>query len=169
MELFKLQLLARWSSDVIRRYVRESPLSTLTSDYLKVAQGNSLEEIISHLQASTEEAHRKLEAFDSNTQMLLEVERRSRKTALGAPPGQNLAPNVVVSYVENLKSEAVHKALVYSADVSPLLWSTVCGWKFGKALVQRRESLSCSWSQICDKCLPAVRRQAKQNAGAESE
>ena len=45
IELFKIQLLARWQSNVIMRYVMDAPLSVVTQDY-RDKKANTLNDLV---------------------------------------------------------------------------------------------------------------------------
>ena len=73
-----------------------------------------------------------------------------------------VAPRV---FVRNSKSGAVHKIRVMNYPVSPMLWTSYCGWQFGAMGYELPEPLSeFPWRSICDRCLPAER--AATRAGA---
>ena len=169
MELFKLQLLARWASDVILRYVRESPLTTLTTDYLKSENGCSLEEVLAQMQATTQGALDRIGSLDETSKRLLEQESalRRRVNELSKPVAASPAPPPPL-YVENLKSGAVHRALL-SADFAPSMWATVCGWRYAHSAFQRHSALACGWFSICEKCCPHERAAARRSAGVDSD
>ena len=176
LELFKLQLLARWSSDVILRYVRESPLKTLTSDYLRKQGANSVDEILAAMQSQSEEVKKRLESLDTRTMDMIKQEVSLRARQVASDPPKTFSANSLEDYenktlnlVENLKTGAVHRVLTGSAEISPMLWSTVCGWKFGKSPTDRPSNLPASWRSICEKCLPTERAEARVVSGGMSD
>ena len=161
LELFKLQLLARWSSDVILRYVRESPLSRVTSDYLRESQSHSLDSLLKSLEESKDMHKEKFSRLDDLTQEMIKSEMGLRKelSDLKAQVCHASSP----LYVENLKSGAVHRA-VGSPQSLPSSWTTPCGWRFGSSLFSRRTDLPEDWTRICDRCLPLERASVKEGS-----
>ena len=46
LELFKIQLLARWASPIIMRYAATAPLRAITGDFRRLRQQSSLDDVI---------------------------------------------------------------------------------------------------------------------------
>ena len=51
LDVFKIQLLGRWSSDVVLRYVRDAPLSIVSADYRRLMASRNLDAVMSHIGA----------------------------------------------------------------------------------------------------------------------
>ena len=127
IELLKLQLLARWSSDVILRYVRESPLCKITGDYLKSAKGSSLDEVLAQMQISVEAAVARIDELDSTTKQMLLQERSLREKTTAEKSEVSIGEP---KYIENMKTGAVHRSVGPWQVSSPNRWATARGRKY---------------------------------------
>ena len=71
-------------------------------------------------------------------------------------------------FVTNRSRGAVH--LIAEGDVrtQSASWHTLCGWRFGRSDVRRCDVLPSDHRQICEKCLPDVRRRLKARFAASA-
>jgi hypothetical protein len=156
LELSKIALLARWASNIIMRYVSEAPLVTLSEDCRRLLDGadsaRALDELRSELRKCTDK--------------LTELETRVKLSELREP---EVKPDSQTRYVLNSISGVWHTSFVCNSRVSPLLWQTKCGWRFGNSVVEHAESLPDDLlrERCCNRCLPEVARGASA-ASAES-
>ena len=155
IELFKIQLLARWVSPVILRYVRDAPLASLTDDYIRLHDRQCDDSEYLPAASSVQKLQGRVEAIETwiadHKQEDLELQGAvSRLNAAGSPS----------KFVLNVSSGVIHRVLVDGLHVHPSTWRTCCGWRFHAANVQRFEHLCLqSHRTVCDKCLPEERVQ----------
>ena len=76
LELFKIQLLARWASPVILHYAQLAPLEGITRQVKHLKDTKSLGELIQELRGDIAAIKTKLPNIDSQTNKLLELEVR---------------------------------------------------------------------------------------------
>ena len=169
--LWAVQLHGRWGSDVIRRYVRESPLIAAASSPGH-APGGGME-----LEAVVEAVLRKLAPAERvGPRSLAEVAPRCDATTSsesGLPPiaqtalllesersaGDEPEPHPR-AFVLNTRSGTYHRRVGATSD------RAACGWAFGvwpHALVSDAEAGPSSWPQLCARCWPALREEAKSS------
>ena len=165
-----IMLLARWSSDVVRRYIGEAPLATLTTRFANRATGCASPPPPaaapvavasppagatpppqpSPLPASDATVHVTSSSSSSDDLRIRELETQV----------DLLASELHPQYVRNLRSGAVHN----SGPAGPLqprcLWRAPCGWQFGTdpAMPQWITTLhGIDADLICGTCLPDER------------
>ena len=160
IELFKIQLLARWKSPIIMRYAAEAPLQAVTSDYLRKSQKRDLTELISMVQAIKKPAQGntawvkatslKLREIDQTLFELILREGELRSALAGLSPAD--APSCAGHFVLNSKSGCWHERAPDSS-------ATRCGWAFSNSPHEESVQLNAkAWTDVCEKCLPSRRR-----------
>ena len=77
--LLTIQIVTRWSSDVILRYVAEAPLTALTSMYRRAADSIDLDSALSELLVEKAETKSIVEGLDAKTRAMIEEELGKRK------------------------------------------------------------------------------------------
>ena len=138
LELFKLQVLARWTSPVILRYVAESPLTTITKDCRQLMSGSQ------HAAQVTEVA--------SWPPPPPSPDAREHRDDLSEEEGASRAAHGTqrehTGYAYNPKGRCWHRI---SADSDGA--KTICGWAYhGKAVVS--DTLDNAANHIvCGSCL----------------
>ena len=137
VDLVRIQLMARWSSDVVLRYVAEAPLATMTAAYRAGVAAQSVREM------SAAEVQ-------SPAARVPVVQRAS----LERPPK---------ALVLNLDSGVVHDPIIWDKEVQPALWKTTCGWTFGMANTSSVLRLPMKASRICAGCFRADKAAARAN------
>ena len=169
--LWAVQLHGRWGSDVVRRYIRESPLiAAASSPGLTGVAGLELDAVVEAVvrklapaekvsPRSVEEAAPRCVAASSSesglppiaqTASLLESERSA-----GAEPEPHPS-----RFVLNTRSGTYHRRVCMTSD------RAACGWAFGSwphALVSDADAGPNSWPQLCARCWPALREEAKSS------
>ena len=145
LELYKLALLARWSSPVILRYVSEAPLRTISDDCRKLLAGSSLDQVLRDL------AKKKVQASDSGMaignlkQAINELDQRVNRLALKGEFG----------FLKNLVSGVHHRVAFAQMGADRRLWTTTCGWSFASSGARYRmlsELGSTDEHAVCDRC-----------------
>jgi hypothetical protein len=160
LELYKIALLARWASNVIMRYVSEAPLATLTEDCRRLLAGDDMDRTLVDLRAELRVNARKLEDMEARLFSLSELREPVVK------------PDRRTRYLLNCISGVWHETLLCNSEISPSLWQTKCGWKFGSAVVEHSEVLppTASKGKCCNKCLAEVRgRSCRPDASSSSD
>ena len=164
LELFKLAVLARWSSNAILRYVADAPLSRITTDCRKLLTGSDVENVLSELWQEVREGKRRLDDLDQNVRNALESVEQSQPTV-------RTTCDQKWRTVQNCTSGVWHAILVDGLQLEVRAWRTVCGWKFGGASVTRAEELppDVGARQVCDRCFPGEKRSRRQSVTSSSD
>jgi hypothetical protein len=136
IEIFMIQLMARWSSDVVYRYVAEAPLSRMTAAYRRgyAAQAGAAASPSCVLPIACEEP---------------------------VPVTVGVCSRHPSPWILNMDSGVVHRPVIWSLDVQPLSWKTACGWAFGSARIAGVNALPAASSMICSGCLKAEKAAAR--------
>ena len=117
-----IQLMARWSSDIVLRYVSEVPLEGLSESYRRSISDectSSSADLLGRLQ--------ELQARLEGDRLFL-TNYRHEKLAREEPHKSDDA-----KYILNDCSQVLHRPLSFSLGLTPRHWRTVCGWGFGDA------------------------------------
>ena len=127
IDLLTIQLMGRWGSDVVLRYVAEVPLSAVTKRVVECFRSASINDV-----AKEDDAQRdaKLGTVGiSGVQFVqLQDELNRIKAQLSASASSRLEAR---HFVVNEDSHVVH---ALSACLGPTWsWSIRCGWSFAKA------------------------------------
>ena len=149
IELFKIQLLARWKSPIIMRYAAEAPLQALTADYVRRHQKRELDDLVI-LAKETGQSKSNRAEFDQINQTLFELilrESELRSLLVGGEDGAFDG-----NFVRNTRSACWHQQ-------APGTRSTRCGWAFETLPHELSSTLpSAAWHELCDSCLPKIQR-----------
>jgi len=169
-----IMLLARWSSDVVRRYIGEAPLATLTTRFANRATGAASPPpplaismtapvaVASPPTGSTPPPQPPpLPTSDAVVPVVPSLPSNNDLRILELETHMDLlASELHPRYVRNLRSGAVHN----SGPAGPLqpqsLWRAPCGWQFGidPAMPQWITTLhGIDADLICGTCLPGER------------
>ena len=120
IDLVLIQLMARWSSDVVLRYVADAPLTKISAAYRAgsavVPLGSDLQELSAQLQVA-----QRCSASDARSIEYLQEE----VTLLSAQVGKLASPTM--HWVRNCDPGVVHRPIIWSLDVPPSMWCTGCG------------------------------------------
>eukprot|EP00972_Heterocapsa_arctica_P067036 9893137-Heterocapsa_arctica.AAC.1 len=162
MPLLTIQLLARWASAIIMRYVAEAPLEAVTSEYRRAQASVSLQAISDLPPEEIERVTRGLDLDDSivlqlreeialiradwgRTQEEVDELRSSAKRARDAP-----------EFILNPASGKYHRPLVTNyLATPPVSWRSRCGWPFGLSAHSPSHDVPAN-EQECRKCFPQV-------------
>ena len=142
IEIHLIQLMARWSSDVVHRYVADAPLSRMTAAY--------------------QQGYAAIKRTQSGT---VGVERACEQPL---PPNVGDGSKHPSPFVLNLDSGVAHRPVVWSLEVQPQSWRTVCGWTFGFANTRGVSEVPTKSSLICTGCCRAEKTAARENERAEN-
>ena len=175
VDLYRIQLFARWGSNAVLRYVQDAPLSVQSEIASEVLLSPTIRDITTSVKelkdtaAGDEELARGVAARHATDvahlrELVKDIAERLRnlegKQTGDKPP-----------YVRNSGTGVVHRVLVGAVDVPPALWATACPWKFGKALHAERCGPPGETDAICERCFPeiAASRRCEEGAGSGSE
>ena len=153
VEVAKIKILARHSSDAIYRYVAEAPLTTLRADLGLTAPAASTPSTI----ASNRALKLKLDGVWARLRLQQDMIEALRTTVTSSR---------ALVFVQNLRTLAVH-AMRAGDSVH-----TACGWHVGPIRQQRGSirwptSLEGEpWEALCERCLLPERRAAQLSAQA---
>ena len=155
LELWKIQLLARWASAQILHYARLAPLTGLTAQVRELQSSSSLGKMLEELRSSVGQLSSELASLEASTLEALRTEAHQREQlakSLDTP----------ADIIVNNKTRAHHKVLVMTG--SPIFWITACSFHFGRVEFTVVQELSKDYKQWCDKCFYKQREEAKTRA-----
>ena len=168
VDLYRIQLLARWGSDAVLRYVQDAPLAVQEEISSEVMLSPTLRDVTASVTelrptAKGTENLAELVAAQCSTQLqhvyglVRELVRRMEAKEAPEAAGKQ-------DCVRNDKSGAIHRILVGSVEVPSQQWATYCPWKFGQA----PHAVRCGWpgqkDAVCSTCFPDI---AAERRGAE--
>ena len=142
IELVLIQLMARWSSDVVLRYVADAPLASITASYrAKLAAGDAVSSSSSpggpsfQMQVLCSDV-RSLAAqvnaiAGSSSACSRTVDYLKEELTMLKAKSDAMRPAPCLQVIVNQDSGIGHKPLVWASDVPPHTWRTECGWAFG--------------------------------------
>ena len=142
VELYRIQLLARWQSPVIMHYARLAPLKSLTDQVKDVQSAMSLGKLMAEVQGSIEELTRKYAHLEAN--VLAELKGDILATQRAATPAADRG------FVRNDKTKCHHKVLVKTGH--PLSWTSQCSWTFAFVPHSFVDCYPDDVRALCDKC-----------------
>ena len=127
VDLWRIQVFGRWSSAAFLRYVRTSPLASLSNLSTEAAIADSIAAAKLELRALAGPVNRRLE----DPQQVVPVS--SEMIAESVP--DHSEPKATTEYVSNTSTGGkAHEILVKGDDFHPREWRTYCGWYFGRGL-----------------------------------
>ena len=147
MEVQKLQIFARWGSDVILRYVSDAPLAQV-----KILARTSSPAALASSSASSSSADAKVCELGKIVQKLTSfvedaVADLRQLQDVVATRGQ--VPRG--DYVQNADSKCWHTVLDGGAETHPSQWRTWCGWRFGLQAHLRARAIGADGA-TCGRC-----------------
>ena len=158
-DLLTIQLMARWASVVVLRYVSESPLVAVTDRYKFLHDGLTVRQALKDVETAIANLRERVTDKACTKQHLEE------EAAL-----QLLSSTEVrrVEYICNTATGRVHVAAVHDRCVPPCDWQARCGWKFGLAEFEVVHDLPAASIDICKRCLPREHQLRADGAGGLS-
>jgi hypothetical protein len=153
LDMLKIQVLARWGSAVILRYVAEAPLQSITTDIKKRMSVHKVWDAISELDKTLSELRAQYSEEGS-------VQSRPSEKS-GEPPERK------PSWVINPKSGVWHVPYAFGTKFHPTVWRTRCGWVFGGAAFDITDEQPTN-QKVCDKCVPNSARGPSRNSVEDS-
>ena len=156
MELFRIQLMARWSSPVIMRYARLSPLSNITDHVRGLQTSNNMAKIVDRIRREVSGVTQQLAKMDVSTRRLLTMEAKIADIEAQAETDKHL------EFVVNDDSKCCHRVLIKTG--SPVDWVTSCSFRYGLVHHTFVADPPSGYKNLCHRCLPRLR--AERKAGA---
>ena len=160
VDMFRIQLMARWASAEVLHYARLAPLSGMTDHVRELQSTNSLGKVIRDIQGSLDDLDSKYGHLEKHVLDELRQEIRSQQPAQeGLPRHQR--------YVINTETQVCHEVLTCVG--APIHWEARCSWKFGRRDFTWTDDLPEGVTTICDKCFHRLRleRKAMQECARE--
>ena len=160
IELYKIEILARWRSPMVLHYAQQAPLDSITKDLNSALQKSTMAEVLQGLKDKVGEIVTHLEHVDTAT-----VKNLDEASAIRDRVAFLEQANLPGGYVINLKSCVIHRVMRGPGDkVAPIYWATPCGWEFGLApheLLTNEPGGEPKWCRICCPGRVAGRRSAR--------
>ena len=157
VEIFRIQLLARWSHRVITHYARMAPLTGLTEHVRELQTVNSLSKVIEDLKESLD----MLKSKHTNLEEHVIKEIRDEIKTKADLEDSVTKPN---DYVKNTETGIFHKTRASTIGDVPILWKARCGWKFGSTFFEKQTAYPDDAKALCDKCFYRERLDLKNRA-----
>ena len=151
VELYKLALLARWSSPIIMRYVGEAPMAGITADARRRLAAQSFE---SQVEMLWNHAKQKETLDKKRDPMKLALECEAKFVAEVRALRQQVSPPVI----QNCDSGVWHRMVPVSPAWSSASQKTLCGWRVGAPAARLTGATELPAGtleyQRCDRCFP---------------
>ena len=123
-----IQLMARWASDVIARYVADVPLSNISAIYRRACCAKDLEDLVHESRESAAAARREL----ANMKDMFHTAFRDEIGSVSAPQAGAQAFPLCPPCVLKCKGGRMHVVANRAVSALPSFeWRSRCGWKFG--------------------------------------
>ena len=160
--MYKIQLLARWGSDVALHYVRESPLETLTKQVKGAIADQTISDLVAKLSGEVDSLRQELANMDEATAQLLRLEAEVSQLRAKQDEKEAVGEDLVEKglYIINPTTGKCHKALVYTGLTN--FWKTRCSWQFGLTHYESRDLPLDGYKRLCDTCLHHLRKSRKE-------
>eukprot|EP00811_Abedinium_folium_P005385 NODE_14960_length_1076_cov_1.982086.p3 GENE.NODE_14960_length_1076_cov_1.982086~~NODE_14960_length_1076_cov_1.982086.p3 ORF type:complete len:319 (-),score=96.23 NODE_14960_length_1076_cov_1.982086:118-939(-) len=179
VELFVIQLHARWESEVIKHYVKEAPLLALTKTILGKNRDHRPQATdLTHALAAVEETVSKLRrdygdlgrllGTQLEAEQHLKVELARLEKHFNSVSGKvgdiadKISQKPAPKNIRNTRSHVLHRALLCNIGVSPAGWRTACGWHFAcTGHFTLEDSDAPCRGTFCDRCWPGYSDQCE--------
>ena len=149
--VFQTQLMGRWGSMAILRYIQDAPLEVLPESIQEALSGPSLGSVVQEMATG-----------DDQTELVRRIEEKletqSVQIAACIHEIQALADRFkkndskAVHHVQNKATGVVHR-ICFGGQLSiPELWTTACGWNFGTSDRRRIDMEAALNLKHCKKC-----------------
>ena len=137
LEVFKVQIFARWGSSVILRYVADAPLANLTGDLTARPVGGTASVLPTVSRLSSLLEQHVVTATNQVRALEAEVVR--------------LGNIVQPTFVCNTVSNTLHRVLTGGTAVPHAQWRATCGWWYGRGAYHLTADAS-EGTKLCDRC-----------------
>ena len=151
VEVFNIQLLARWASEVVTHYTRLAPLKTITADYKKAILDRSGDKPKETSGEETKRIAKLKHSMDATVKSMQEEFKRLddmiKAVELSLKPSK---------FVRNRKTNVVHRVLCGFEEAGDSA-ITFCGWRYAAKKVTLQKEAPDKRKETCKTCLPALR------------
>ena len=131
VEISKIMVLARWSSDAVLRYVREAPLDRLPAEVAALEEQRDLLKVVGSMQEGLRDLSSRLQSHTADADGREQALKRELASTLGRLQAK-FAPSVQNHIIARCgrRRYKVHVAGAGGVELPPSLWRTKCGVKF---------------------------------------
>ena len=152
VEIIKVMVLARWSSEVVLRYVKDAPLAGLSEQVKCLEDKKDLVRLLAKAADGAELLGSKLGGIEGRLLGLIaDHEAWTRRCELTAARTGN-PPFVSNGRAKHLK---IHKTSIDGMEFPPYLWRAKCGFRFAFCGFTRHMTMvDFAADQRCAKCFP---------------
>ena len=157
LELYRIQLLARWSSPVVMRYCRLAPLSSITDHVREHQAANNVSKLIAGIKNDVKSMKNQIASMETNTLKLIDIETKVSKLESDAE-----ATNAPPQFVVNDETGCCHTILAMTGP--PVDWITPCRFEFGRSRHTLLTEPVSGYKRLCHRCLYKLREERKQSA-----
>jgi len=150
-----IMLLARWESEVILRYIKDTPLTRLADLYIAdgSASSSSTQQLPVHVISFSEEQIKAAEAMACEAQASVDA-LTARVEALEKEQLNRGEPELPTFVVSRGGDGCAHKVVPDYLIERPSSWKTYCGWAYGNAQFVRRANVDdLPVERRCEKCI----------------
>ena len=145
-----IQLMARWASEIVRHYIAEAPLGSITDRYRKLAAGRRLDDVLDSLVSEVEGLRGRLDNMVAPVAVALETERMVKTVAKTVRPATG-------PFVRNIDSDKAHWPTEFRSNGEPA--KVTCGWCVEPGSFEWLHKLpTLDPRLLCGICLPTERR-----------
>jgi hypothetical protein len=146
IEVYKIQLMARWKSSIALRYIADAPLQAITGDAIDLQRRRL--DVLSDLECLRGDVTALRLALD-NMDGITKAHATEHLAVLDA-----VASDHSERFVINIVSGVYHR-LVSFGDQNPDTWKAACGWKFVHAAHAFATTAPTLRVCCCERCFPA--------------
>ena len=148
IEVFKVQLMARWASAVVTHYTRLAPLKAITDDFRKALVGRKVEMTKGQ---SAKKIKKLRKALDRSIHTVAEEVKQLEDTIKMVEKKL-----IFKGYVINNDTGATHRVLTTINERGSRA-NAFCGWKYAHKDFKLTEDAPTERKATCGTCLPALR------------
>ena len=163
LHVYQIELMARWKSPMILHYAQTAPLTRITQEMSDTVARRSIADQLDILKEEMKNLRNQASREPLAPEFLQRVERLEGKlSGLDDRTNGMIREQVGLirlklldkpcEFVKNLSTGTWHAVVQDGLGHAPMLWSTVCGWKFAFSQFVRSNSIPQQHSRRCDKC-----------------
>ena len=160
IDIVLIQLMARWSSDVVLRYVADAPLVRIADAFKGGNSGSVLAKTVGDLVSQLAELR------DCVLENKLKVQYLTEELSLAQ--ARAAGPSREDVFIVNTASGKYHLPVVWTSDVPESDWRTPCGWEFGLQPFSSTHEPPANKKRLCGRCFNAEKRRRLYDDSATS-
>jgi hypothetical protein len=155
-DIVLIQLMARWASELVLRYIAEAPLGAITDTYRKLAAGRSLASQLDSIVGELSDLRTQLASMAIATTTELVAEQT---VAVGVARFSD--ESAISTILVNRASGKIHLPYI-GGDGIEEMGRAMCGWRFTQDEMDILPQLPRTTARlICGVCLPKHKRACK--------